>query len=319
MVTIQDVEAAARRIQGVVHRTPVLTCGAIDALAGARISFKCENFQKVGAFKMRGAANAVLALSTAEARRGVATHSSGNHAQALALAARLRGVPAHVVMPTTSPAVKRAAVAGYGARIIDCEPTLQARELTLAEVVARTGAAFIHPYDDERVIAGQGTAALELLAEAPDLEIVLAPVGGGGLLAGTAVVCAAQPRPPTVLAGEPAGADDAARSLAAGAILPSLSPRTIADGLLTSLGTRTFPIIRQHVQAVLTVTDEQIVAAMRLIWERMKIVVEPSAAVPLAAVLANPATVAGRRVGIILSGGNVDLDRLPWTSGPAGA
>lgn len=312
MVTIADVQAAAERIAGKVHRTPVLSCAAIDAAAGATILFKCENFQKVGAFKMRGAANAVFSLTDSEAAPGVATHSSGNHAQALALAGRLRGVPAFVVMPTSAPLVKRAAVAGYGATIVDCEPTLQARERALAEVVAATGAAFIHPYNDERVIAGQGTAALEFLAEAPDLQVVLTPVGGGGLLSGTAVVCAAQPRPVTVIAAEPAGADDAARSLAAGRILPSIDPRTIADGLLTCLGTCTFPIIQRHVAAIWTVTDEQIVGAMRLIWERMKIVVEPSSAVPLAAVLARPAEVQGKRLGIILSGGNVDLDRLPW-------
>lgn len=312
MVNIADVQEAAQRIAGKVHRTPVMSCAAIDTAAGARILFKCENFQKVGAFKMRGAANAVFSLEDHQAAAGVATHSSGNHAQALALAARLRGVPAYVVMPTSAPAVKRAAVAGYGAEIIDCEPTLEARECTLAEVAARTGAAFVHPYDDERVIAGQGTAALELLAEAPDLQVIMTPVGGGGLLAGTAVVCAAQRRAVTVIAAEPAGADDAARSLAAGRILPSVNPRTIADGLLTSLGSRNFPIIQRHVAAVWTVTDEQIVRAMRLIWERMKIVVEPSAAVPLAAVLARPADVAGKRLGIILSGGNVDLDRLPW-------
>lgn len=312
MVGINEVKAAAERIRDRIHRTPVLRCRTIDALAGAEIHFKCENFQKVGAFKMRGAANAVFSLEESAAAQGVATHSSGNHAQALALAARMRGVPAYVVMPITAPAVKKAAVAGYGAEIIDCEPTLQARERTLEEVVARTGAAFIHPYNDERVIAGQGTAALELLEEAGQLDIVMTPVGGGGLLSGTAIVCAAAEQSPLVFAGEPAGADDAARSLAAGRIIPSENPRTIADGLLTSLGSLTFPIIREKVAGIWTVDDPAIIAAMRLIWERMKIVVEPSSAVCLAAALARPREVAGKRVGIILSGGNVDLDRLPW-------
>ena len=312
MVSILEIQEAAARIAGRVHRTPVLSCGALDAAAGARLFFKCENFQKVGAFKMRGATNAVFSLEDREAVRGVATHSSGNHAQALALAARLRGVPAFVVMPTSAPAVKRAAVAGYGAEIIDCKPTLQAREETLAAVVDRTGAAFIHPYDDERVIAGQGTAALELLEEVPDLDLVMTPVGGGGLLSGTAVACAAQRKPPRVIAAEPEGADDACRSLAAGRIIPSVDPRTVCDGLLTSLGVRTFPIIRDHVSAIWSVPDSGTIAAMRLIFERMKIVIEPSSAVCLAAVLARPQEVAGLRLGIILSGGNVDLDHLPW-------
>jgi threonine dehydratase len=312
MVAIEDIHQAASRIAGRVHRTPVLTCATLDALAGAEIFFKCENFQKVGAFKMRGATNAVVSLSAHEAAKGVATHSSGNHAQALALAARNRGIPAYIVMPTSAPAVKRAAVLGYGAEIISCEPTLAARERTLEAVVERTGATFIHPYDDERIIAGQGTAALELIEDVPDLEIVMAPVGGGGLLAGTAISVASLAPGARVVAAEPAGADDAARSLAAGRILPSENPCTVADGLLTSLGRLNFPIIRRHVAGIWTVADPAIVAAMRLIWERMKIVVEPSAAVCLAAALEHTSEVAGRRVGIILSGGNVDLERLPW-------
>ncbi len=312
MVCFADIEAAAARIAGRVHRTPVLTCATLDARAGAELYFKCENFQKVGAFKMRGATNAVFALDAASAGRGVATHSSGNHAQALALAARLRGVPAYVVMPSNAPAVKRAAVAGYGAEITVCEPTLAAREATLDEVVARTGAVFVHPYDNEHIIAGQGTAALELLTEQPDLDLVLAPVGGGGLLAGTALATRALAPAARIIAAEPVGADDACRSLAAGRIIPSENPRTVADGLLTSLGERNFPIIREHVAAIWTVAYEAIIAAMRLVWERMKIIIEPSSAVCLAAVLARPAEVAGRRVGIILSGGNVDLARLPW-------
>ncbi len=312
MVNREDVLAAASRIEGKIHRTPIMTCGALDELTGARLFFKCENFQKVGAFKMRGACNAVFSLRDEVAARGVATHSSGNHAQALALAARLRGIPAFVVMPTSAPKIKRVAVAGYGAQIIDCEPTLAARESTLAEVVARTGAEFIHPYNDERVIAGQGTAALELLADVPDLDVVMAPVGGGGLLSGTAVVCGSAEHAPRVIAGEPAAADDAARSLAAGHIIPSVNPETIADGLLTSLGELTFAVIRRQVESIWTVSEDDIIRAMRLIWERMKIVVEPSAAVCLGAVLGHRKDVAGLRVGIILSGGNVDLERLPW-------
>jgi threonine dehydratase len=312
MITIADIRAAAERIAPHVHRTPVLTSSAIDAVAGCRLLFKCENLQKVGAFKMRGAANAVFSLGDAVAARGVATHSSGNHAQALALAARLRGIPAHIVMPTSAPAVKRAAVAGYGAAIYDCEPTLAARESTLADVVARTGAEFIHPYNDERVMAGQGTAALELLTDHPDLDLVMAPVGGGGLLSGTAIATRALAPAAQVAAAEPAGADDAARSLAAGRIIPSENPRTVCDGLLTSLGELTFAVIREHVSAIWTVDDPAVIAAMRLVWERMKIIIEPSSAVCLAAVLERPDTVRGRRVGIILSGGNVDLDRLPW-------
>ncbi len=316
MIGIKDIQEAARRIEGIVHRTPVLSSSAINEATGARIFFKCENFQKVGAFKMRGATNAVFSLPDEEVGRGVATHSSGNHAQALALAARLRGTQAFVVMPSSAPQVKRAAVEGYGAEIITCEPTLAARESTLAEVVARTGAHFIHPYDNPRIIAGQGTAALELIGEVSDLDVVMAPVGGGGLLAGTAISTAALAPQAVVIAGEPLGADDAARSLAAGHIIPSENPQTIADGLLTSLGGLNFPIIQKHVQAIWTVTDDQIIAAMHLVWERMKIIIEPSSAVPLAAVLAHGDDVAGKKIGIILSGGNVDLSNLPWQTKP---
>jgi threonine dehydratase len=312
MVNFADIQAAAARIAGKVHRTPVLTCATIDVMAGAQLFFKCENLQKVGAFKMRGATNAVFSLAAEEAARGVATHSSGNHAQALALAARLRGVPAYVVMPSTAPAVKRAAVADYGAEIITCEPTLAARESTLKEVVARTGAAFVHPYDNDDIIAGQGTAALELLTDYPDLDVVMAPVGGGGLLSGTALATRALAPRAEIIAAEPEGADDAFRSLAAGHIIPSEKPNTVADGLLTSLGVRNFPIIQEHVSAIWLVDDPAIVAAMRLVWERMKIIIEPSAAVCLAAVLARPDLVAGKRIGMIISGGNVDLGRLPW-------
>ncbi len=312
MITIKEIQEAAARIAPYIHRTPVLTCSAIDAQAGCRLFFKCENLQKVGAFKMRGATNAVFSLSDEDAARGVATHSSGNHAQALALAARLRGIPAFVVMPTSSVAVKREAVAGYGAQIIDCRPTLQAREDTLNQVVGRTGAVFIHPYDNEDIIAGQGTAALELLEDQPDLDIVMAPVGGGGLLAGTALATRALAPAARVIAAEPCGADDAARSLVAGRIIPSREPETVADGLLTSLGDLNFPIIQKHVDAIWTVADEAIVSAMRLVWQRMKIIIEPSSAVCLAAVLEHARETAGLSIGIIISGGNVDLDRLPW-------
>lgn len=308
--TFQEIEQAAQRIAPLIHRTPVLSSESINHISGAKIFFKCENFQKVGAFKMRGAANAVLSLSDEEAEKGVATHSSGNHAQALAKAAQQRGIKAYIVMPETAPAVKKKAVAGYGAEIIMCKPTLQAREDTLAEVVARTGAEFIHPYNDERVICGQGTAAMELIEETETLDIVMAPVGGGGLLSGTAITTKAMLPQAQVIAGEPQGADDAYRSLQAGEIVPSEAPNTVADGLLTSLGTKTFPIIQALVSEIITVSDEEIMAALRLVWERMKIIIEPSCAVPLAAVLQQKEKFAGKRVGIILTGGNVDLEAL---------
>ncbi len=310
--TLDDIQEAAARIRPFAHRTPVLTCGGLNRWVNAQLFFKCENFQKVGAFKFRGACNAVMSLPDDAARAGVATHSSGNHAAALALAARLRGTAAHIVMPENAPSVTRAAVEGYGGRIRFCAPTLAAREAALAEVVAATGAVFVHPYNDPRVIAGQGTAALELLEDVADLDAILAPVGGGGLLSGTALATAGLSPRTRVIGAEPAGADDAHRSLQEGRIVPSVNPRTIADGLLTSLGDLTFPIIESHVEAIVTVTEEGIVAAMRLIWERMKIIVEPSAAVPLAALLENALDLSGRRVGVILSGGNVDLARLPW-------
>jgi threonine dehydratase len=306
------IREAALRIRPHAHRTPVLTCAGLDAITGSRLHFKCENFQKVGAFKFRGAANAVFSLPEAEARRGVATHSSGNHAQALALAARLRGVPAHIVMPESSPRVKVAAVRGYGARIVFCPSTQADRERTLEEVVRETGAVFVHPYDNLKVIAGQATCALELLEEVPDLDLVLAPVGGGGLAGGTALACAYLAPDVRVLAAEPKGADDAFRSLRDGRIYPSVQPQTIADGLRTSLGELTFPILRRYLGGVRTVDEATIVAAMRLIWERMKILVEPSAAVPLAALIEGVPEAAGRRVGVILSGGNLDLETLPW-------
>lgn len=310
--TLADIRQAAECIQPYAHRTPVLTCASFDRQVGAHVFLKCENLQRVGAFKFRGACNAVFSLSVEEAKRGVATHSSGNHAQALALAARLRGIPAYIVMPRTAPAVKTAAVRGYGGQITYCEPTLEARETTLAEVVRQTHATVVHPYDNPRVIAGQGTAALELLTDVPDLNLVMTPVGGGGLLSGTSITVSALSPKTRVIAAEPAGADDAYRSLQAGRILPSVHPQTIADGLLTSLSPRTFSIIQAHVERIVTVSEESIIAAMRFIWERAKIVIEPSAAVPLAALWDGSFEFAGQRIGVILSGGNVSLDKLPW-------
>jgi len=312
--TLSDIHRAAERIHLYAHRTPVMTCHSLDERVDAQVFLKCENLQKVGAFKFRGACNAVFSLSDAQARRGVATHSSGNHAQALALAARLRGIPAHIVMPRNAPAVKQAAVAGYGGLITLCEPTQAAREETLAQVVAETGAEVVHPYNDVRVIAGQGTAALELLADVPDLDVIVAPVGGGGLLSGVALAAKALNPAIRVIAGEPAGADDAFRSLATGRIVPSISPRTIADGLLTALGDLTFPIIQEHVEQIVTVSEEAIIDAMRVVWERAKLVVEPSGVVPVAVLWEGKIDLRGRRIGVILSGGNVDLARLPWQS-----
>ncbi len=313
--TLEEIREAADRIKPYIHRTPVLTSKAINAMVGAEIFFKCENFQKAGAFKFRGATNAVFSLAEDEAFRGVATHSSGNHGAALALAARTRGVKAYVVMPQTAPQVKKDAVAGYGAEITFCVPTLQAREETIAEVVEATGATVVHPYNDYRVIAGQATAALELMEDVADLDVILTPIGGGGLACGTAMsVRYLQPKT-KVIAAEPMGADDAYRSFRAGELIPSEAPKTIADGLLTSLGDMTFPIVREFLEDIVTVSEEGIVEAMRCIWERMKIVVEPSAVVPLGALLTGRLDAASKRVGIILSGGNVDLGKLPWLSG----
>lgn len=302
--------AAQQRILPYIHRTPVLTCQTLDQMVGASLFFKCENFQKMGAFKMRGAANAILQLTEEQRQRGVATHSSGNFAQAMALAAQMLGIPAYIVMPSNSPEVKKAAVRGYGGEIIECEPNLAAREETLAQVVERTGATFVHPFNDGNVIIGQGTAALELLQDVPNLDLLIAPVGGGGLLAGTALAAQDFSKKTKVWAGEPQGASDAWDSKQAGKIIPQLNPQTIADGLRTSLGDKTWPIIRDHVERIVLVSEEEIVAALRLLMERMKIVVEPSGAVALAAILKEKEAVAGKRVGIILSGGNVDLKTL---------
>lgn len=310
--TLREIREAAERIRPYAHCTPVLTCKNLNHQVGAQVFLKCENMQKVGAFKFRGACNAVFSLSEADAARGVVAHSSGNHAQALALAARLRGIPAYIVMPTNAPEVKKAAVVSYGGKITFCEPTLEARETTQDQVINETGATVVHPYDDYRVIAGQGTAALELLHDIPDLDVLLAPVGGGGLLSGTAIATTELSPRIRVIGAEPEKADDAFRSIRAGKIIPSLNPQTIADGLLTSLGKRNFPIINQRVEKILTVSEEGIIAAMKFIWERAKIIIEPSSAVPVAALWEHNIDLAGLRVGIILSGGNVDLEKLPW-------
>lgn len=311
-VTLNEIHQAAARIRPYAHRTPLLTNESLNQRAGAQVYLKCENFQKVGAFKFRGACNAVFSLSEEEAKRGVSTHSSGNHAQALALAARLRGIPAYIVMPSNAPGVKKAAVAGYGGKITFCEPTLQAREATLAKVMEETGSGVIHPYNDERVIAGQGTAALELLEAVPDLDIIIAPVGGGGLLSGTAIAGTELKQGIRVIGGEPEMADDAYRSIRAGEIVPSANPKTIADGLLTSLGTLTFPVIQQRVEQIVPVSEAGIIEAMKFIWERAKIVIEPSAAVAVAVLWERKIDLSGLKVGVILSGGNVDLQKLPW-------
>ncbi len=312
--TLDHVKDAARRLAGLAHQTPVLTCATLDRLAGRSLFFKCEQWQKVGAFKFRGACNAVMKLGPEQAARGVVTHSSGNHAQALALAATMRGIPAHIVMPNNAPSVKRKAVEGYGGRVIECIPTLEARETTTARIQAETGATLIHPYNHPDVIAGQGTVALELLSQVPNLDAVVAPVGGGGLMAGICIAAKGLNPNIRLFAAEPAGADDAARSKAAGTLIPQTAPKTIADGLLTSLGDLTWPLIRDQVEAVLTVSEPEIVAAMRLTWERAKLLIEPSAAVPVAAVLGELFRTLPnlRRVGVVLSGGNVNLDHLPW-------
>lgn len=311
-LTRAELDTVRERIAAHIHRTPVLTCRTLDALTGARLYFKCENFQKAGAFKARGATNAVFSLSAEDARHGVATHSSGNHGQALARAAAARGIPATVVMPETAPRPKIEAVRGYGGKIVFCEPTDAARRDTLADVVADSGAVFIAPYDDARVIAGQASCAAELIEDVPGLDIILAPIGGGGLISGCALAGALLAPEIAIHGGEPAAADDAARSLESGQRCTNDRVQTVADGLKTSIGELTWPIVRDHVRAITRVSEEEIVAAMRLIWQHMKIIVEPSCAVPLAAVLTAPERFSGQRVGVVLTGGNVDLDALPW-------
>jgi threonine dehydratase len=311
-IDLAAIRAAHQRIKPYIHRTPVLTSSRLDALSGASLFFKCENFQKTGSFKVRGATNAVFFLDDAGAKRGVATHSSGNHGAAVARAARLRQVPAHIVMPSNSSKVKIRAVEGYGGHVVLCEPTQAAREATCADVIAKTGATLIHPFENPQVVAGQGTAAVELIEDIAGLDLVLCPVGGGGLLAGTAIASKTMRPELEVIGVEPANADDAARSFRAGKLVRVDKPNTIADGLRTNIGATNFAIAQRHVRDIVTVREETIVTSMRAIWETMKIVIEPSAAVPYAAILENKVNVRGTRIGIILSGGNIDLDALPW-------
>lgn len=308
----EKISAAYQRIRDHIHQTPVLTSKTLDKLSGAKLFFKCENFQKVGAFKARGAVNAVLSLSSEVLKNGVATHSSGNHAQALAYAASLVKVPAYIVMPDNATKVKMAAVEGYGAKIITCEPKQKARESTLNQIIEDTGAVLVHPYDDYQVMAGQATCAYELIREIQDLDMIIAPVGGGGLLSGTALSAHYFGDNIKVYGAEPAGADDAKRSFDSGERVKEQKPNTIADGLLTTLGEKTFPVINDLVEDILVADDEEIIEAMRLIWERMKIIVEPSCAVPLAAILKNKELFKGKNIGVILTGGNVDLENLPF-------
>jgi len=309
MITKESISEAHERIKPYIEQTPVLTSQSLNEIAGCELFFKCENFQKVGAFKSRGAMNAALSLTEEERKKGLATHSSGNHAQALARAAKILNTKSYIVMPRTAPEIKKRGVRGYGGEIFECEPTLQARESTLAEVIKKTGAVEIHPFNNYKVIEGQATCAKELFEQTDTLDIVLAPVGGGGLLSGTALAAKYFSPSTAVIAGEPAGSDDAYRSMQSGKIEPAQS-NTIADGLLTTLGDKTFPIIYENVKEVITVTDEEIIVAMRLIWERLKIIIETSCAVPFAAVLKHKEKFKGKKVGIILSGGNVDLEKV---------
>jgi threonine dehydratase len=309
MITKETIVQAHERIKPYIQHTPVLTSESLNEIAGCSLFFKCENFQKVGAFKARGAMNAALSLPKDQLQKGIATHSSGNHAQAIARAARILGVKSYIVMPRTAPEIKKRGVRGYGGEIFECEPNLASRESTLAEVIRKTGATEIHPFNNYEVITGQATAAKELIEEISSLDFIVAPVGGGGLLSGTALAAKYFSPQTIVIAGEPAGSDDAYRSMQSGKIEEAQS-NTIADGLLTKLGDKTFPIIQQNVKEIITVTDEEIIAAMRLIWERLKIIVETSCAVPFAAVLKDKTKFTGKRVGIILTGGNVDLEKV---------
>ncbi len=310
--TRQDIIETSEAIFDFVHYTPILTSESLNLISGAELFFKCENFQKVGAFKMRGASSAAVRLSEEELERGLATHSSGNHAQAVARAAQLLGIPAYIVMPENAPSIKKAATQSYGAEIIFCEPTIESRESTLAEVVERTGATFIHPYNDYNVIAGQATSAYELLQDVEELDTIIAPIGGGGLMSGTALSTRYWSPSTKVIGAEPKAVDDAWRSFQSGEIATNATTDTIADGLRTNLGDKTFEIIRMHVDDIITVSEEAIVDAMRLVWERMKIIIEPSCAVPVAAVLQNKERFEGEKVGIILTGGNVDVSNLPF-------
>ncbi|HEX5491242.1 MAG TPA: pyridoxal-phosphate dependent enzyme [Candidatus Udaeobacter sp.] len=311
-LNLESIRTAHQTIRPYIHRTPVLTNSWLNDACGASLFFKCENFQKIGAFKARGATNAVFSLDDEAARRGVATHSSGNHGAAVARAAKLRGVPAHIVMPSNSAKVKIRAVQAYGAEVVFCEPTEQSREFECAEVINKTGAIMIHSFENEHVIAGQGTAAMELLEDVPDLDVIMCPVGGGGLLSGTAIAAKSMRPEIKVIAVEPQNADDAAQSFHAGRRLVTEKKFTIADGLRTNIGEPNFPIIQRYVDDIVTVSEEAIVSAVRTIWETMKIVIEASSAVPYAAIAESKIDVVGKRIGIILTGGNIDLDALPW-------
>jgi threonine dehydratase len=311
-IDLNRIRAAHERIRPSIHRTPMLTSSRLDDASGASLFFKCENFQKIGAFKARGATNAVFSLDDATARRGVATHSSGNHGAAVARAAKLRGIPAHIVMPSNSAKVKVRAVESYGAQIVFCEPTEEAREAACADVINKTGAMLIHSFENEDVMAGQGTAAVELLEDIADLDLVMCPVGGGGLLSGTSVAAKSMLPQIKVIAAEPENVDDAAQSFRAGRLIQTEKTFTIADGLRTNVGVPNFALIQRYVDDIVTVSEEAIVSAMRTIWETMKIIIEPSAAVPYAAIAERKIDAVDKRVGIILTGGNVDLDALPW-------
>ena len=315
--TFDDVLSAHDRIKPYIHKTPVLTSSYLNELTGADLYFKCENFQKAGAFKVRGASNAVFGLSDEKASRGVATHSSGNHALSLSYAAGRRGIKATVVMPKTAPEAKKAAVRGYGGEVLECEPSLSAREAMLTELVERTGADFVHPYNDERVIAGQATCSLELHEEVGELDAIVAPIGGGGMISGTCLTMSNLSPSTAIYAAEPANADDAYRSFKAGHIIEDDAPQTIADGLKVSLRPRTWHFVSNFVSDVLLCTEQEIIDAMLLTWQRMKIVIEPSCAVPLAVILNNPDVFAGKRVGVVITGGNVDMNKLPWMQGSA--
>lgn len=310
--TFDDMLEAHERVKPYIHRTPVLTSSLIDELTGAALYFKCENFQKAAAFKVRGASNAVFGLSDEQARRGVATHSSGNHGLSLSYAAGRRGIPCHVVMPRTAPQAKKDAVIGYGGKITECEPSTLSREAVLARVQEETGADFVHPYNDPRVIAGQGTCAKELIEQVEDLDAVIAPIGGGGMISGSCLTCSNLAPDVKIYAAEPEQADDACRSFRAGHIIADDAPDTVADGLKVPLKELTWHFVSNHVTDILTASEQEIIDAMRLIWARMKIVMEPSSAVPLATILKNKDVFAGKRVGVIITGGNVDLDKLPW-------
>lgn len=310
--TFDDVIAAHERIRSHVHHTPVLTSSYINGLVGAELFFKCENLQKAGAFKARGASNAVFGLTDAQAAKGVATHSSGNHGTCVSYAAGRRGIPCTVVMPRTAPQAKKDAVKGYGGRVVECEPSTSSREAVFAEVVAQTGAEFVHPYNDHRVIAGQATCSRELVEQVAGLDAVVAPIGGGGMVSGTCLTLSNIAPNVKIYAAEPKQADDAARSFRAGHIIADDAPETVADGLKVPLKELTWHFVQKHVTDILTAEEDEIVEAMKLIWKRMKIVMEPSSAVPLATILKNPEVFRGKRVGVIITGGNVDLDRLPW-------